>query len=108
MTQKRTEDYEISNYGIENAQYFQGHGTSCTKFEYCSLGVGDSYRMAMEDALDQAAQAGFDIELEAADLPEQPANNIESAWEYHCRDCEELDHDNCESEMYYYVGLRWN
>ncbi len=103
-----TTDYGITDYGIENADYFQGHGTAFTEYEYCALGCGDSYREALEDALDSAAQQGFDIELEASDLPEQPANNVNSAWEYHCQHCEQEEHDNCESNLYYYVGLRWN
>jgi len=103
-----TTDYEISNYGIENADYFQGHGNALTRFNYSTLGCGDSYREALEDALDSAAQTGFDIELETSDLPEQPANNVISAWEYHCQHCEKEDHENCESNLYYYVGLRWN
>jgi hypothetical protein len=108
MKMTKTADYEISDYGIENTQYFQGHGTSFTKYEYSSLGCGDSYCEALNDALEQAAQIGVEIELDTEDLPEQPANNSESAWEHHCQYCEEENHDNCESELYYYVGLRWN
>lgn len=103
-----TTDYSITDYGIENADYFQGHGVAFTRFAHCALGCGDSYREALEDALDSAAQAGFDIELGASDLPGQPANNTNSAWEYHCQHCEQEDHEDCESNLYYYVGLRWN
>jgi len=108
MTKTKTTDYEITDYGIDNADSFQGHGTSFTRFEHCALGCGDSYGEALEDALDSAAQYGFDIELSPEDEPAQPANNAVSAWEYHCQHCEEEDHENCESNLYYYVGLRWN
>jgi hypothetical protein len=109
MTQQNTTDYQITDYGIEHAQYFQGHGTSFTKYAHASLGCGDDYRAALEDALEQASMSGYDIELSVEDLPEQPANAINgSAWEKHERDCEEEEHSNCESELYYYVGLRWN
>lgn len=108
MTKQTTTDYEVTDYGVEHSQYFQGHGTSHTQYEHSSLGCGDDYRTALEDALDQAAMAGFDIELAVEDLPEQPVNNGESAWETHVQNCEEEDHENCESELYYYVGLRWN
>ena len=104
----KTTDYQLVDYGIDNAQYFQGHGTAYTKYEHASLGCGDSYCEALNDALEQAAQYGVEIELETEDLPEQPANNGLSASEYHCQNCEEKDHDNCDSELYYYVGLRWN
>lgn len=105
---KTITDYQIVDYGIENAQYFQGHGVSFTKYHYSSLGCGDDYRTAMEEALEDAALQGFEIELKTEDLPEQPANNALSAWEHHCQNCEQVGHDNCESELYYYVGLRWN
>jgi len=108
MTQTKTTNYEITNYGIDNADYFRGHGTSFTRYNHAVLGCGDTYAEALDDALDSAAQMGFDIELETADLPEQPANNVESAWEYHCQHCEEDEHDQCLSNIYYYVGLRWN
>ena len=107
MTQQTT-DYEITDYGIDNASYFQGHGVSYTDFEYCSLGCGDDYRAALEDALEQAAMAGYDITLAVEDLPKEPANNGESAWAKHECECGEETHDNCDSELYYYVGLRWN
>jgi hypothetical protein len=101
-------DYQIVDYGIDNAQYFQGHGTAFTKYDHAALGGGDSYCEALTDALGQAAQCGAEIELATEDLPEQPANNAESAWERHCQYCDQEDHDNCDSELYYYVGLRWN
>jgi len=108
MMQTKTTDYQITDYGIENADCFQGHGTAFTRYEHCTLGCGDCYRDALEDALEQAAQTGYDVEIEVSDSPTQPALNSDSAWEYHCQHCEEEDHENCESNLYYYVGLRWN
>jgi hypothetical protein len=108
MTQTKTTDYEICDYGIDNAQYFQGHGVSFTRYAHCSLGIGSTYAEALDDALECAAEEGFDIELDAED---QPANwegkgpDVES---HHAQYCNEEDHSECDSELYYYVGLRWN
>ena len=116
MTQHKTTDYEITDYGIENTDYFQGHGTSFTKYEHCSLGYGDTYSEALDDALEQAAMMGWEIELEAEDLPENWEGKGPSAFGRHKEYCEkeddgddeEIDNSDCESNLYYYVGLRWN
>ena len=116
MTQVKTADYQITDYGIENADYFQGHGTAFTRFEHCTLGCGDTYAEALEDALDLAAMDGFDIDLADEDMPEKLAGQGPSAFEQHKEYCEqetaqgeeEADHSECESNLYYYVGLRWN
>lgn len=105
----KTSNYEITDYGIENADYFQGHGTSFTRYAHSALGCGDSYDEALEDALDSAAQEGFEIDLLPEDDPALcPALKALSAWGYHCQNCDKEEHDACESNLYYYVGLRWN
>lgn len=108
MTQIKTTDCDITDYGIEHAQYFQGHGVSFTKYKHCSLGSGETYAEALEDALDQAACEGYDIELTAEDEPSQWEGKGPSANSQHEDYCEEENHSNCDSELYYYVGLRWN
>lgn len=109
MTQIKTTDYDITDYGIESASYFQGHGVSFTKYKYCSLGCGDTYAGALEDALEQAACSGYDITLTEEDEPKQFKGKGPSASKQHEEYCEKEDHSDCgDSELYYYVGLRWN
>ena len=106
MTQVKTTDYTITDYGIAHAQYFQGHGSSCST--HACLGIGDTYAEALDDALENAAMDGFDIELDSTDQPEQYTGKGPSAQAQHDRYCEHDDHDECDHELYYYVGLRWN
>lgn len=96
---KQTTDYQICDYGLEHASYFQGHGTSFTPYTYASLGCGDTYAEALEDALEQAAMDDTEITL----LPEDQPQN----WEGKGPSASETD-DSEDSELYYYVGLRWN
>ena len=98
--------YEIVDYGIYGDQYFQGHGVSFTEYEYCALGAGDNYTEALEDALEQAAMMGYKIEFSDEDKA-APASFSPSAQERHTQYCDEEDHSDCESDLYYYVGLRW-
>ena len=60
-------DYKIQDHGIESEQYFQGAGTSFTKFDTCSTGIGNSPAEALEDALEQLAAEG---KYDAESLPE--------------------------------------
>lgn len=104
---KTAHQYEITDYGIENSAYFTGHGTLWTTYTHSALGCGDNYQDALENALEEAAEEGYTIALTTADEPGQPRPD-DSAWDYHCRNCDLDDHENCESDLYYYVGLRWN
>ena len=55
-------DHEILQHGIENEQYFQGCGVSCSEFEDVATGIGNTECEALEDALDSLAQNGWDVE----------------------------------------------
>jgi len=105
----KTTDYEITDYGVENASFFQGHGTSFTRYTNSSLGCGEDYSAALEDALDQAAQCGIEIELSIEDeTTKEVGNASKSASQVHSDYCDNPEDCQCEHELYYYVGLRWN
>lgn len=55
-------EFRILNHGINNEQYFQGHGVSFTKFKECATGIGHTPSEAFEDALDSLAQNGWDTD----------------------------------------------
>ena len=57
---KAIDDHEIINFGVENSQYFRGLGTSHTNYDEAFVGIGDNAYEALDDALDSAAQAGWD------------------------------------------------
>lgn len=58
----KIKDFRIVNHGVERSDYFQGHGVSFTRFTDCATGIGHSEKEALEDALDQLASSGFDVE----------------------------------------------
>ena len=85
--------YAIVDYGVDHADYFQGH--SAEGFKYKALGVGANYREALHDAFDQTNMMDEDdvpnLERPSDDEESQPQKPIAVG-----------------DGMYYYVGLRWN
>jgi len=69
--EKKVNEYSFEDLGVENSQYFQGAGTSYTKWEDVYVGIGSNPYDAAEDALDSAAQSGWDVENINNDLPKE-------------------------------------
>jgi hypothetical protein len=103
-------NFEVVDLGVEVADYFQGFGVSFTPFSDSVVGVGNSPREALEDALEQIANSGDDTqELENAIREQHPryyeaagsqsVEEIVSEWE---------GDDNEQTDRYYYVGIRYN
>jgi len=53
-------DYNIEDCGIDHEQYFQGVGTAYTEWDSVFVGIGETLREAIEDALEMAAQGDID------------------------------------------------
>jgi hypothetical protein len=88
-------DFEIVDLGVHHPDYFQGFGTSFTKFEHSTYGIGYTAQAAYDDALDQMASGST-----CDGMPSQcPFSG--SVEPNPCR-----DDDNTTS--YYHVGVRWN
>ncbi len=60
--QKRIGEFEVIDHEIEHSQYFQGCGVAFTSFENVVTGIGDNLAEAIDDCLEQVAQAGFETE----------------------------------------------
>jgi len=56
------QEYEFKNLGVENDQYFQGAGTSFTDWDDVFVGIGSSPYEAAEDALEDAASSGKNVD----------------------------------------------
>lgn len=99
-------EIELVDYGVDNAQYFQGHGVSYTEYQHSALGVGDTFADAIENALEQLACDDFDSNAAEAMLKAEHGLEVwpETINAHDGHNCE--DDDAC--EMHYYVGLRWN
>ena len=97
-------EIEVTDYGIDHAQYFQGHGVSFTRYTHAYLGCGSNYKEALDDAIEQVAMEG-EFDCEGID------EKIYTENELYGKDLESVNTDsyheeNENSEMYYYVGLR--
>ncbi len=64
---KKINRYEIVDHGVDGSQYFQGCGVSFTDFDYVVTGSGNSYKEALDDAMNQLADSDYDVE--SSNLP---------------------------------------
>lgn len=53
----RLKSYEIRSLGWTYPGYFQGYGTSFTRFTDCFVGIGANAKEAYEDAVEQACMS---------------------------------------------------
>ena len=112
-------DYELIDHGIDHCQYFQGCGTSLTKFDNVTTGCGDNFAEALDFALDSIAQnhnfaLGYCDEFEARiksdegyegkDWPTE--NSVTSRLSARLDEEEASDEDREGCELYYYVSIR--
>ncbi len=124
MTKRTIKDFEIINHGVEHSQYFQGCGVSHTSYTDVATGIGDTPSEALNDALEQLAANGWDVEPIDSELELCPAQRLE--WlgeEYDAHeDCApencpdetgECDHTECAPEgwhdgceLHWFVSVR--
>lgn len=110
--------YEICDYGIDNSQYFQGHGCSYTRFNVAETGCGSDVKEAIDDVLENIAMndGGPLVDVVVACIEADPELQItdEVAEKHsvrrHLIDNGEMTEDGdmpdmC--ELYYYVGVRY-
>ena len=99
---KRIAAYKLEDIGIEHQQYFDGRSTAHTDWDEVYVGVGDNPAEAIDDALDNAAQDGWLVDVpakEAETWEEQPSvsNHIWSlAREEAQREVKEEDYETHE------------
>ena len=67
MANKNIEALRVVDHGLENSQYFQGHGVSFTSFDTTFTGVGDTFYDALEDALEQLHMTEDKVDTEAVE-----------------------------------------
>jgi len=54
-------DFQVIDHGVTGSQFFQGCGTSFTPFEVCETGIGDTATEALDSALEQLAEVGWEV-----------------------------------------------
>lgn len=99
---------EVRDYGEDGAQYFQGVSTVFTSWQRVQLGVGDTAREALEDALEQMATDDATVSPAMAaqllsDL-DSPDKNAHDSLDAH--DCEK--EDGACGEWQHYIAIFYN
>lgn len=74
-------EYEILDIGVEHGQYFQGLGTAFTEWDEAVVGVGHSYKSALEDAFDQISHHS----------EHRPTKEIEREWDKEAEKADDTD-----------------
>jgi len=119
MTQTKVTDYELLDHGVNGSQYFQGCGIAFTPYNNVTTGCGEDFGEALEDALEQVAQQGFDAKSLKRQIrtdegyirkpwPTKPsATSVFEKYNPDAKDEDgEWDYDGC--DLYYYVSIRWS
>jgi len=102
--------YEIVDVGIKHAHYFRG--VSAKNWDAVYIGIGDNPAQALEHALSQAVEEGWNVDhiAKAQSWPDKP-----SAFDRLCERALEKDMDigeyliltpKAECALCYYMGLR--
>ena len=116
---KQIADYNITDHGVENSQYFRGHGIAFTDYDDTATGVGDSFREAFDDALDLLAQNDWNtdhitLSPDDRDNPKiywsirewlnlvEPSECPNREGEDDCPGCEDCE---APEDVYYYVSV---
>jgi len=86
---KKIHEHEFVNHGIDFPSYFQGAGVAFTDWDECFTGIGDTPKEAAEDALEIAAQSGYNVDKIDNDLDDFPSAYVEM---------QEADEDEDEDE----------
>ena len=98
----RIGDFEVIDHGIELSQCFEGCGIAFTSFENVVTCIGDNPAGAIDDCLEQVAQAGFDTEgMEARIMAQEGWGTLPTT-----PDVQSI-YGNIE-DIYYHVSIRWN
>jgi hypothetical protein len=101
--QKGIGEFELIDHGIEHSQYFQGCGIAFSSYRNVVTGIGDNPAEAIDDCLEQIAQAGFDTEgMEARIMAQEGWESLPTT-----PDVQTECGEDCE-EIYYHVLIRWN
>ncbi len=105
---KTAKAYRVVCHGIENSQYFQGHGLSFSKFADTATGIGDTALEAFEDALASLAQNDWDVESLRAEITKdgQLPTGGESVSQWIEANAENgHEPSDYDSELYWYVSV---
>ena len=86
--------FDVVNHGWHHSDYFQGCGTSFTRYTHAFTGIGHNAKEAFEDAIEQACMSLPSVDHDR--LPVRPRGIRKS-------DCVPT---HCDENVYWHVTLR--
>lgn len=105
-------DFSVESLGIDSPSYFPGYGVAFSDYEFCTYGIGDTEREALDDCLEMMAQsAGFDWSDDVeqrirADFGDCDDTTVAEALGWDEEECAE--NADCGESSYFHVGIKWN
>ena len=102
---KTIDKFDLVDHGIEHSQCFQGCGLTPTDFDNIAIGIGDNPAEAIDDCLEQMAQAGFKTEGMEMRIMKQEYWVVIPETPSVIRECD-VTHENC--KLHYHISIRWN
>ncbi len=95
-------DFHVESLGIDFPDTFPGYGVAHTNFAFCTYGIGNTEKEALDDCLDKMAEmAGFDFTKE-------DEFRIRSIYGDVDEDTTVDDEMESEAQAYFHVGIKWN
>jgi len=103
---KVVDDYSVTDYGVMDSSYFQGAGTSYTRWDVVYVGTGETGYEALEQAKDEAASEGWDVRQIVNRFPEHTEDTVTNAVRNANPDLYPTDEEDVDTgDSYYYVAL---
>lgn len=110
--------FELSDLGVDHAQYFQGAGVAFTDWDEVFVGVGDTAREAAADAVENAATHGWNVPSELENDMDYDISGFDGERSAHddcgcecppndLNECLGDCHDECEMQHYAALYVRY-
>lgn len=95
IAKRKVSAFEVVDIGIRHEQFFVGFGVASTPFDMAFVGIGDSAREALVDALEDVAMNGSDLGI-----------LLNEDWDEHIEKMSNQIVGEVADDIHYYVGIR--
>jgi len=96
-------DHSTHDHGIMYSDYFQGVSTVYTRWDDVYTGTGENAHEALDEALGDAAQDGWDVRSVKNEFDPESPDNVQNSIRANNPDLE--DDDDTPDGVYYYVSI---
>jgi len=96
-------DHSVHDHGIMYSDYFPGVSTVHTRWDDVYTGTGENAHEALDEALDDAAQDGWDVRSIKNEFDPESPDNVQNSIRANNPDME--DDDDTPDGVYYYVSI---